>query len=122
MPPESFASPPLTTDNLEALAEAIAARLTERLRADAERLLDLPQLAERLRLSPRGVTGLVAKHELPEGLLIGGVRRWDWGDVRKYLAARQERRPRHRRRGQYQRGPHHDVQTVPESQVSEARG
>jgi hypothetical protein len=39
---------------------------------------------------------------LPEGYLIGGCRRWDWSEVRKFLQARSGRRPR-KGRGRYRR-------------------
>jgi predicted DNA-binding transcriptional regulator AlpA len=89
----------ISPESLDQLAAAIAARL----RADKDRLLALPELAERLSLSERGVTGLVARGELPQGYLIGGSRRWEWAEVLKFLQARQGRKPRRRRRGQYDR-------------------
>jgi hypothetical protein len=94
---------PLPDEALDRLADRIAERVAERLRTDQDRLLDLRQLAERLQLSPRGVTGLVARGELPPGDLIGGVRRWAWDEVRKFRAVRRERKPR-KGRGRYSRG------------------
>lgn len=93
----------MTEEELQHLVEQLAARLAERLRLDQSRLITLPELAERLSLSPSGVTGLVARGELPAGLLIGGARRWDWDVVRRWLDNRATRRPRRRRRGQYDR-------------------
>jgi predicted DNA-binding transcriptional regulator AlpA len=85
------------------IVDQIIDGLAARLRTDQERLLTLPELAERVGLSVRGVTGLIARKELPEGYLIGGARRWSWPELQKWLQARQSRKPRHRRRGQYDR-------------------
>jgi hypothetical protein len=90
-------------DDLPLDLDALADRIAARMRADGDRLLDLDALADRLLLSPRGVRGLIARGELPQGFLIGGVRRWAWDAVRQHLNAQQQRRPRHRRRGQYER-------------------
>lgn len=92
-------SPDIAVLDIDTLATAIA----ERLRIEADRLIDLRELAARLQLSERGVTGLVARNELPNGYLIGGVRRWCWADVLRYLDARRDRHPRRQRRGQYTR-------------------
>jgi hypothetical protein len=89
--------------DLEATLDRLAEGIVRRLREGADHLLALSELAERLQLSPRGVTGLVARHELPEGYLIGGVRRWSWPEVIRWLAARQGQKPRRPRRGQYDR-------------------
>ena len=89
--------------DLDALAESIAVRILHRLRDEEDRLLDLPELAARLDLSPRGVRGLVARKELPPGYLIGGIRRWSWPAVLKYLESRQQRQVRRPRRGTYAR-------------------
>lgn len=91
--------------NLEVLADTLAVHLAERLRIDADRLIDLRELAGRLGLSPRGTTGLIARGELPGGFLIGGVRRWAWAEVVRFLEARRDRKPRRRRRGQHERRP-----------------
>src|SRR5262249_4578985 len=76
------------------LAEAVAARLAVHLRQDDKRLLDAKSLAERLGISRRGLSGLTARGELPPGYLVGGVRRWEWGEVLRFLSARSDRRPR----------------------------
>jgi hypothetical protein len=89
--------------DLDALAESIAARVLHLLRDGEDRLLDLPKLAARLDLSPRGTRGLVARNELPPGYLIGGVRRWSWPSVLKFLESRQQRQRRKPGRGQYAR-------------------
>jgi hypothetical protein len=47
---------------------------------------------------------------LPAGYLIGGVRRWEWGEVRRYLAAHAKRKPR-RGRGRYNRDRCSDQKT-----------
>ena len=93
----------LDTPELERLAALIAARVFDCLHAEHHRLLDRRGLADRLGVSERGVTGLVSRGELPAGYLIGGVRRWQWEEVLRYLAARAKRRPR-RGRGIYDRG------------------
>jgi hypothetical protein len=41
---------------------------------------------------------------LPPGYLIGGVRRWDWSQVMRFLASRARHRPRSGR-GRYKRNP-----------------
>lgn len=84
--------------------DKIAEAVSQKLRAEQEKLLVLPELADRLDMSPRGVTGLVAKGELPQGYLIGGCRRWDWNEVLAYIRERSKRKPRRKRRGQYERG------------------
>ncbi len=89
--------------DLDALAAAVAKHVAAELRTEAEKLLDLPALAARLALSERGVRGLVQRDELPQGYLIGGVRRWSWAHVEKFLDARADRKPRRKRRGQYDR-------------------
>jgi hypothetical protein len=93
---------PIDGHDLDALADALVARLAGRLHAGQHRLLNRSQLAERLGISERGVTSLTRRGELPVGYLIGGVRRWRWEDVLKYLAGRKNRRPR-RGRGIYDR-------------------
>ncbi len=89
--------------DLEALADMVAGRVAAAMRADAERLLTLDDLADRLQLSARGVRGLVTRGELPAGLLIGGCRRWSWAVVQSFLDAGATRKTRRRRRGQYDR-------------------
>jgi predicted DNA-binding transcriptional regulator AlpA len=93
---------PLNEADLRQLADHLAPRLAERLYAEGQRLLDRPALAARLGVSERGVTGLVGRGELPGGFLIGGVRRWDWAEVRHFLTARAKRKPR-KGRGLYDR-------------------
>jgi hypothetical protein len=93
--------------DLDQLAAVIASRLAERLGAERPHLLSRPQLAERLGISERGVTALANRNELPAGYLIGGVRRWDWQEVHKYLLARTGRKPR-RGRGRYGRERRHE--------------
>jgi hypothetical protein len=88
--------------DVELLASALASRLTQKLRVQEHYLLDRMMLAGRLAISERGVTALAGRGELPPGYLIGGVRRWDWGEVLRYLAARATRK-RRRGRGMYDR-------------------
>jgi hypothetical protein len=88
--------------DLEALVERLADVVLARLGAAHDRLLDRRELAERLGMSERGVSGLVARGELPDGYLCGGLRRWDWGQVLKFLESRADRRPR-KGRGRYPR-------------------
>jgi predicted DNA-binding transcriptional regulator AlpA len=83
--------------DLDALADRIADRLAQRL-GTADRLISRPELAKRLGVSERGVTGLASRGELPPGFLIGGVRRWSWAQVVRYLESRSGRR-RQRGRG-----------------------
>jgi hypothetical protein len=91
------------TLDLDALARAVAERLAPLLRAEAERLLDRPQIAARLGVAERTVSGLVARGDLPPALLhTGGVARWSWGQVVKHLEGRQGRQ-RRKGRGRYQR-------------------
>jgi predicted DNA-binding transcriptional regulator AlpA len=80
--------------DLDGILDRLADRLATRLRADTDRLIDLRQLAARLQLSPRGVTGLIGRNELPQGILLGGVRRWSWPKVEAFLATREGHRPR----------------------------
>jgi predicted DNA-binding transcriptional regulator AlpA len=99
--------PPDAID-LDALAAALADRVVplvaQRLRPDAEALLDRPALAERLGVGERTVSAMVAKQQLPQPLLCtGGVSRWSWPQVLRFLEGRQGRRPR-RGRGRYGRG------------------
>jgi predicted DNA-binding transcriptional regulator AlpA len=86
---------------LDLLAEKVTSKLGEWLRLHPERLLSIDELAERVGLSERGVRGLVKRHELPEGFEIGGVRRWDWDTVKKFLEG--NKRKHRKRRGQYDR-------------------
>jgi predicted DNA-binding transcriptional regulator AlpA len=88
--------------DLDALADALAARLAKRLHVNGERLIDLPELAQRIGVSERGARGLAARGELPAGVLIGGLRRWSWSAVEKFLASR-EGRQRRRGRGRQRR-------------------
>jgi excisionase family DNA binding protein len=76
------------------LINLIADRVADRLRADRDRLVNIEEAAERLGVSVRGVYHLVARGQLPEGYRIGGVRRWDWGEVLKFLRSREGRVPR----------------------------
>jgi hypothetical protein len=92
----------LHNSDWDLIADRLAPRLAELLNREARRLIDRNELAERLAISPRGVTALVSRGELPRGHLIGGVRRWDWAQVLKYLAGRRERQPRCGR-GRYKR-------------------
>ena len=97
-------SPELDLDTLAAaLAERVAPLVAQRLRADAEGLLERHALAERLGVGDRTVSAMVARAELPQPLLCtGGVSRWSWPQVLRYLEGRQGRRPR-RGRGRYAR-------------------
>jgi hypothetical protein len=87
---------------LDALAERIAAKLADHLGGDRSRLLGRSELAARLGISQRGLTGLVSRGELPPGYLIGGVRRWDWNDILRFFRGRKKGKPR-RGRGIYDR-------------------
>jgi predicted DNA-binding transcriptional regulator AlpA len=99
----SNSDPALILDDgsLNRLADIVADKLAEWVRANKERLLDINELAERVGLSVRGVRGLMKRNELPEGIEIGGCRRWDWNSVKKFLEG--NKRKRRRRRGQYDR-------------------
>src|SRR6516164_7125887 len=90
--------------DLNGLADALAPLLSERLQTNSERLLTRPQLAERLQCSERAITSMARRHELPEGFLIGGLRRWSWPSVLAFLESRQDRRRRVTGRGKYPRG------------------
>ena len=92
-------SDPLDVDRL---AERVADLLVVKMRLEAERLINLKELAKRVGLSRRGASGMVARNELPPGVLIGGCRRWDWEQVKTWLAGRAGRRPR-RGRGRFAR-------------------
>jgi predicted DNA-binding transcriptional regulator AlpA len=87
-------SSPTPEADVNLLADLVADRVVAQLQINAGRLIDLRQLAGRLQLSPRGVTGLISRNELPQGILLGGVRRWSWPKVEAYLATREGRRPR----------------------------
>jgi predicted DNA-binding transcriptional regulator AlpA len=92
-----------TPFDLDTLAGLIAERLAPLLRADPEQLLDRPALAERLGVAERTVSGMVARRELPEPLICtGGVTRWRWADVLKYLESRRGKTKR-AGRGRYRR-------------------
>src|SRR5262249_41787600 len=95
-------SVPLNDLDADLLAKKIAAKLVEHLRSDQLRLLDRSQMAERLGISERGLSGLASRGQLPAGYLIGGARRWDWTEVLRFLGARKDRKPR-RGRGRYDR-------------------
>jgi predicted DNA-binding transcriptional regulator AlpA len=95
--------------DLASLVDQIVQQLAERMRLDTDRLIDLEELAARVGVSRRGASGLVARGELPPGNLIGGVRRWDWSEVRKFLATRQGRKTR---RGRGRRGRGRILQTT----------
>jgi excisionase family DNA binding protein len=57
------------------------------------------ELARRLGLKPLTIRRLASRGDLPAGMLVGSVRRWDWLEVAGFLKARQGLRPRHRGRG-----------------------
>jgi excisionase family DNA binding protein len=57
------------------------------------------ELARRLELKPMTIRRLASRGDLPAGMLVGSVRRWDWSEVCAFLKARQGLRPRHRGRG-----------------------
>jgi predicted DNA-binding transcriptional regulator AlpA len=89
--------------DIQALAAAIGERVAERLRADADRLLDRATLAQRLGIGERTVSGLVARSELPPPLLhTGGLARWRWESVLAWLAGRADRQVK-RGRGRWSR-------------------
>jgi len=91
--------PPTNLFDLDALASLIV----ERLRADKEKLIARPELADRLDVSERTVSTMLARGQLPEPLVCtGGITRWSWPDVLKFLAGRQGRRPR-KGRGRHRR-------------------
>jgi hypothetical protein len=94
----------LDEPDLSRLAELIARKLAEQLKADEHCLLNRQALADRLRVSERCVTALARRGELPSGYLIGGVRRWVWAEVLRYLTIRGTRF-RRRGRGIYNRQP-----------------
>ena len=83
----------LVEKDLDTLAELIAGKLAKHLGKE-DRLLSRPELATRLGVSERGLTGLVSRGELPAGFLIGGLRRWHWAQVVRFLESRSGRRPR----------------------------
>ena len=89
--------------DLDALAAAVAAKLVPLLRPDPDRLLDRTALAKRLGVRGRTVGAMVQKNQLPPPLLCtGGVSRWSWDGVLKFLEARGGRKPR-KGRGRYTR-------------------
>jgi predicted DNA-binding transcriptional regulator AlpA len=96
-------APTQTLDDtaLDRLAEKVTSKLGEWLRLHRERLLNIDELAGRVGLSERGVRGLIKRNELPEGFEIGGVRRWDWDTVKKFLEG--SKRKHRKRRGPYDR-------------------
>jgi hypothetical protein len=51
--------------------------------------VDVTELARRLDLSPRTIPVLAQRGELPAGIMVGGVRRWVFGDVVNFLQSRQ---------------------------------
>jgi predicted DNA-binding transcriptional regulator AlpA len=78
----------MSDDDIQALAAAVADRVAQRLHADADRLLDRAALAERLSVAERTISGMVSRGELPGPLLhTGGIARWRWEDVLKWLAS-----------------------------------
>jgi predicted DNA-binding transcriptional regulator AlpA len=88
---------------LEEFAGLLAERLANQLRADADRLLDRPELAERLGVAERTIGTMVNRQELPQPLLhTGGVARWSWDQITRYLESRADRRLR-RGRGRHER-------------------
>jgi hypothetical protein len=102
--PPGAHDPPDPDLNLPALARLLAEELAPLLRPGAEPLLDRPALARRVGVGERTVSVLVARGELPPPLLhTGGVARWSWPQVVKYLESRQGRRTPRRGRGRYDR-------------------
>jgi predicted DNA-binding transcriptional regulator AlpA len=61
---------------------------------DPERLLNRRELAERLGLAERSISSMVNAGELPKPYRLGGVVRWSWREVEKYLRASQNQKPR----------------------------
>jgi predicted DNA-binding transcriptional regulator AlpA len=89
--------------DLDGIAGTLAVKIAERLHLDAERLLDRTELAERLGIGGRTVSSMVAKQQLPPPLICtGGISRWSWQQVQKYLESRQGRQ-RRGGRGRYSR-------------------
>jgi hypothetical protein len=79
----------MSADEIKALATAIAVLVAEFLRADADRLLDRPALAQRLAVGERTVGAMVSRGELPPPLLCtAGTARWHWPSVLKFLASK----------------------------------
>jgi predicted DNA-binding transcriptional regulator AlpA len=85
------------------VARLVAEQLAPLLRAESERLLDRPLLADRLGVAERTVACMVARGELPPPLLhTPGIARWRWAEVIRYLESRQGR-ARRQGRGRYER-------------------
>jgi hypothetical protein len=95
--------PPDPTTDIGTIVDAMVDRLTPLLRPGPEPLLDRAALAERLGVGERTVGAMVSREELPPPLLhTSGVARWEWGQVVKFLEARQGRQKR-TGRGRYRR-------------------
>lgn len=78
--------------DVEALADAVADRLSERLGFD-DQLMKISRVAEVLDVSERTVRDMIARGTLPS-LKVEGSRRVDAAVVRAYVAARRaEERP-----------------------------
>jgi hypothetical protein len=84
------------------LAEALAQSNPRPHYTAGVEFVDGAELARRLNLSPRSIPALAQRGELPAGILVGGVRRWVFGDVVNFLQARQGLRP-NKGRGHYAR-------------------
>ena len=94
----------LTAEDLNAIAERITAALEKpdvaRLFLPTrDRLLDEKEVALRLNIGESTVRRWVTRRILPEGRLVGSVRRWSWSEIDKWTAARGARR--RSKRGQF---------------------
>jgi hypothetical protein len=95
--------PPEPPFDLDAFARLLGAQLARLLRTEVERLIGRTELAKRIGVCERSIGPMVARRELPPPLLhTAGLARWEWGQVVKYLEARQGKRHR-RGRGRYDR-------------------
>lgn len=54
---------------------------------DDEKLLDIADLAEHLRIEQRSVRRMVADGRLPPAVAYGGLPRWRWGVIRDWMRA-----------------------------------
>ncbi|HYT93013.1 MAG TPA: hypothetical protein VEL76_30125 [Gemmataceae bacterium] len=107
VPPARTESPPAL--DVDRLVELLVSRLAERLGPDRDRLIDRPELARRVGVCERSVSLMVSRGELPEPLLhTAGVARWDWGEVKKFLASRAGRKIR-RGRGRRKKPPENET-------------
>src|SRR5579871_6305611 len=88
--------------DIEALANQLADAVAARLSTERDRVIDRRELARRLDVSERAASAMAARGDIPPGYLIGGVRRWNWREVLKFLEARSGRKPR-KGRGRYPR-------------------